>query len=138
MSVSSVAPPTPTPAATPPMSIVPTPTPSAESIANGNICAFVAPTELSRVVTEGSLPYEFGQISLSQLGGVYSDWAKEGTTLLAKNKAATPAIIKEAKRLIAIAERGAAAAKAGKGQTALDLGLSTVPDTKTYEICAGF
>ncbi len=137
VSISSVAPSTPTPSATPPMSMVPTPTPSAETIASQNICNFVKSTLMSRLVNEGSLPYEFGQISLAQFGRVYSDWAKEGTTLLTKNKVAASAIIKEAKRLIAIAERTAAAAKAGKGKAALDLGLTAI-DAKIYTVCAGY
>jgi hypothetical protein len=121
----------------PSMSIVPTPTPTAESIANGNICSFIRSTVVSRLSSEGSLPYEFGYITLSSLGEVYSDWAKEGTTLLAKNKAATASIIKEVKRLIAIAERTAAAAKAGKSDAAVDLSL-TVFDAKIYTLCGGY
>ena len=137
LAVSSMPPPTTTPDPSPSMSLVPTPTPSAESIANGNICTFVRSTLVSRLASEGSLPYEFGQISLSQFGKVYRDWAKEGTALLAKNQAATAAIIKEAKRLIAIAERTATAADAGKSKTALDLGLTAL-DTKIYTVCGGY
>ena len=137
VSESSMPPMTATPEPTPPMSIAPTPTQSAESIASGNLCTFVRSTLVSRLVSEGSLPYEFGKISLSQFGKVYSAWAKEGKALLAKNKAAKGSITKEVKRLIAIAERTAAAANAGKGNTALDLGLSAI-DSKIYTVCGGY
>ena len=126
----------PTASPTPAMSIVPTPTPSVVSIANGNICSFVKSTLVSRLANEGTMAFEFGRISLGQLGTVYSEWAEEVQAVVASNKEARASVKVEAGRLIALAERAVAAAKAGKKKAANDLAMSVWDSMKIYKVCA--
>jgi hypothetical protein len=132
--------PTPLPTSTP--AIIPSPipspslAPSPSDLASENVCSFVRAT-VTDTAAEGGLAYEFGRISLREMGSVYRDWANRAEELLGMNSEAKKSIKREVNQTIEFALKTASAAKSGNSNLALDYSGRFL-NGKVYRVCSGY